>query len=143
MFPLVHTFNPNIFYVKQKYVNRVHHVKHVKQAQHHGGICFNKSGDINPIKIQTHKLSMLMVRLIEAFPVKMELHIVDGYVYQYKRAAGGAARFLNYLRNQLEQKIRHVQHVDLVNHGRRVWVGLGVVRAIEPVNGKNCVCLFG
>jgi hypothetical protein len=33
----------------------------------------------------------LKVRLIEAFPVKMELHIVVGYVYRFKRAAGGYA----------------------------------------------------
>ena len=87
-----------------------------------------------------------MVRLIKAFPGKMELHIVDGYVYQYKRAARGAARFLNYLRNQLEQNVRHVrhvQHVNLVDHGRRVGVGLGVVRAIESVNGKIlCVLVW-
>jgi hypothetical protein len=48
-----------------------------------------------------------MVRLIKAFPVKMELHIVDGYVYRYKRAAGGAAQFLNSLVNQLAQKCYH------------------------------------
>ena len=83
-----------------------------------------------------------MVRLIKAFPVKMELHIVDGYVYQYKRAAGGAARFLNYLRNQLERNVRHVQHVDLVDHGRRVGVGLGMVvwvaEGLEVVLGRLC-----
>jgi hypothetical protein len=39
----------------------------------------------------------LKVRLIEAFPVKMELHIVVGYVYRFKRAVGGYAQFLNSL----------------------------------------------
>ena len=39
----------------------------------------------------------LKVRLIEAFPVKAELHNVAGYVYRHERAAGGYARFLNSL----------------------------------------------
>ncbi len=43
----------------------------------------------------------LKVRWIEAFPVKMELHIVVGYVYRFKRAAGGYAQFLNSLIFQL------------------------------------------
>jgi hypothetical protein len=46
----------------------------------------------------------LKVRLIEAFPVKMELQIVNGYVYRFKRAAGGYAQFLNSLVFQLVQK---------------------------------------
>ena len=46
----------------------------------------------------------LKVRLIEAFPVKAELHNVVGYVYRFKRAAGGYARFLNSLVFQLVQK---------------------------------------
>ncbi len=39
----------------------------------------------------------LKVRLIEAFPVKVELHNVAGYVYRFKRATGGYAQFLNSL----------------------------------------------
>ena len=35
----------------------------------------------------------LKIRLIEAFPVKVELQIVDGYVYRHGMPAGGAARF--------------------------------------------------
>jgi hypothetical protein len=42
--------------------------------------------------------------LIGAFPVKAELHNVVGYVYRFKRAAGGYARFLNSLVFQLVQK---------------------------------------
>ena len=36
---------------------------------------------------------VLKVRLIEAFPVKMELHIVVGNVYQFTRASGVYAQF--------------------------------------------------
>jgi hypothetical protein len=84
-----------------------------------------------------------MVRLIKAFPVKMELQIVDGYVYRCKRAAGGAARFLNYLRNQLEQNVRHIQHVDLVDHGRRVGAAWVWCVGSSLLMEKYCVCSFG
>ena len=46
----------------------------------------------------------LKVRLIEAFPVKAELHNVAGYVYRFKRAAGGYAQFLNSVAFQLVHK---------------------------------------
>ena len=46
----------------------------------------------------------LKVRLIEAFPVKAELHNVVGYVYRFKRAAGGYAQFLNSTVFQLVHK---------------------------------------
>jgi len=46
----------------------------------------------------------LKVRLIEAFPVKAEFHNVVGYVYRFKKAAGGYAQFFNSLVFQLVQK---------------------------------------
>ncbi len=46
----------------------------------------------------------LKVRLIQAFLLKAELHNVVGYVYRFKRAAGGYARFLNSVVFQLVQK---------------------------------------
>jgi hypothetical protein len=80
-----------------QHVGRVHHVDHVEQVDRvqHGGhpetevddnikFC-NKSGDKVPFIIL--RIFRLMVRL----KVKMELQIVDGYVYRYKSAAGGAA----------------------------------------------------
>jgi hypothetical protein len=42
--------------------------------------------------------------LIKAFPVKVELHNVAGYVYRYKRAAGGSAQFFNFLVNLVKSR---------------------------------------
>ena len=125
-----------------QHVDLVHHVsraRHVGQPKHPEGNIDdniniksgNKSGDEVPFIILI--IFRLMVRLIKAFPVKMELHIVDGYVYRYKRAAGGAAQFLNYFGTQLAQYIGHILQGD---RGWRVGMGLGVVRVIKSVNGK-------
>jgi hypothetical protein len=46
----------------------------------------------------------LQVRLIEAFPMKAELNNVAGFVYLFKKAAGGYAQFLNSLVFQLVRK---------------------------------------
>jgi hypothetical protein len=57
----------------------------------------------------------LKIRLIEAFPVKVELQIVDGYVYQHGMPAGGAARFLiNHVDHV--QHVKNIQHVDHIQH---------------------------
>ncbi len=61
-----------------------------------------------------------MVRLIKAFPVKMELHIVDGYVYRYKRAAGGTALFFNYFGYQLARHVNYVWRIVCVSSVGRV-----------------------
>ena len=61
----------------------------------------------------------LKIRLIEAFPVKVELQIVDGYVYRHGMPAGGAARFLiNHVDHV--QHVDHIQHVDHVQHVDRI-----------------------
>ena len=46
----------------------------------------------------------LLVRSIKAFSVKLELHNVAGYVYSYKRAAGGSAQFFNFLVNLVKSR---------------------------------------
>jgi hypothetical protein len=131
-----------------QHVQHVEHVQHIDHTQHVGqpkhpeaDIDDNiniksgsKSGDKFPFIIL--RIFRLMVRLIKAFPVKMELNIVDGYVYRYKRAAGGAAQFLNCFGNQLAQYVGHVLQVDRIDCGWRVGVGLGVVHVIKSVNGK-------
>ncbi len=82
--------------------HRIDHVQHGGQPKYpetdvDDNIKFcNKSGD--KVQFIILRIFRLMDKLIEAFPVKMELQIVDGYVYRYKRAAGGAAQFLNYSR---------------------------------------------
>jgi hypothetical protein len=50
---------------------------------------------LKPIKNASEHLNYfnLKIRLIEAFPVKVELQVVDGYVYRHGMPAGGAAQF--------------------------------------------------
>jgi hypothetical protein len=43
----------------------------------------------------------LKIRLIKAFPVKVELQNVNGYVYRHGMPAGGAARFFRFTFNML------------------------------------------
>ncbi len=57
----------------------------------------------------------LKFRLIKAFPVKVELQNVIGYVYRHGMSAGGAARFFRFTFNMM-RKSPHDKQVGQVEH---------------------------
>ncbi len=71
--------------------------------------------------------------------MKMELHIVDGYVYRYKKAARGAAQFLNYFGYQLAQHVNNVWRIDRIQHVNFV----SSVGRVDPVDHVNHVTTGG